>query len=600
MNQPGSIPPDDRHIAGYLYLLRRARAATGSNRVLHLGPTPDLWLDLLQGAGFENVTIPAGVGMDGEWPDIPPGQYASLVIRPGLELLSGTRRQELAALAFAALPQGGLVIVESPNPESSSAMSHMDPPATLLEPAELQDLLEEAGFAGCWIKRSWITDRTGLSWSEARDPRLRQKATSQEAMRELKSKHEGELLSGIGWKGVAPDTPAPDREEGNRSSPRIHWATATFRRTGYATLARACIQALDDEGVEQSVRSSSQLHEADTWFADNSHEARRWRRLLSTSQREAPCVIVGAPYYPDGTDRMALIRMMNPGAPAYIGLTMFETDRLPRGWRESLDGLDEIWVPSRFNQQVFISSGVDERRVQLVPFGVDARFLAEDDGRRHDIPNRRRFAFLSVFLWSRRKGPDLLLDAYTRAFKPTDDVCLILRCIPQSGRTLRQHVVEELARLGRSPSSCPLIILFPDFIPESAMASLYRSVQAFVLPSRGEGLGLPYMEAMAAGLPVIGTRWGAQLDFMDDRNSYLIDNVGEVPVGREATAEFSMFEPDHRWASPSSDHLIDILREVHADHDQAQARGRLARICMRENWTMQRTVEWMKQRAAHF
>jgi glycosyltransferase involved in cell wall biosynthesis len=38
-----------------------------------------------------------------------------------------------------------------------------------------------------------------------------------------------------------------------------------------------------------------------------------------------------------------------------------------------------------------------------------------------------------------------------------------------------------------------------------------------------EGWGIPYMEAMSMGLPTIGTNFGGQLDFMNDKNSYLIE-----------------------------------------------------------------------------
>jgi glycosyltransferase involved in cell wall biosynthesis len=44
-------------------------------------------------------------------------------------------------------------------------------------------------------------------------------------------------------------------------------------------------------------------------------------------------------------------------------------------------------------------------------------------------------------------------------------------------------------------------------VPAIDMPQLYKSADAFVLPSRGEGWGLPLMEAMAMELPTIGTNW---------------------------------------------------------------------------------------------
>jgi glycosyltransferase involved in cell wall biosynthesis len=45
---------------------------------------------------------------------------------------------------------------------------------------------------------------------------------------------------------------------------------------------------------------------------------------------------------------------------------------------------------------------------------------------------------------------------------------------------------------------------------------MYKYANAFVLPSRGEGCGIPYMEAMACGLPVICPSRGGQIDYIND------------------------------------------------------------------------------------
>lgn len=104
------------------------------------------------------------------------------------------------------------------------------------------------------------------------------------------------------------------------------------------------------------------------------------------------------------------------------------------------------------------------------------------------------------------------------------------------------------------------------------MVALYNSCDAFVLPSRGEGWGRPYMEAMACGLPTIGTRWSGQLEFMHDENSYLIDIDGleDVP----STVELPFYQ-GHRWARP---------------------KGIKARQEISEKWSLGRAVEKAEQR----
>ena len=54
-------------------------------------------------------------------------------------------------------------------------------------------------------------------------------------------------------------------------------------------------------------------------------------------------------------------------------------------------------------------------------------------------------------------------------------------------------------------------------MPRKTMASLYNSekVKALVSCSRGEGFGLPMIEAAAAGLPVMATDWSAHTEFLN-------------------------------------------------------------------------------------
>ena len=110
----------------------------------------------------------------------------------------------------------------------------------------------------------------------------------------------------------------------------------------------------------------------------------------------------------------------------------------------------------------------------------------------------------------------------------------------------------------------------------SDMPRLYAGADAYVLPTRGEGWGRPFMEALAMGLPTIASRWSAVLEFMDDATSWLID--GER-------------RPDHRgrrhcsttctWATsgsrPTSTQLADAMREIAGDPDAARAKAAPAR-----------------------
>ena len=266
-----------------------------------------------------------------------------------------------------------------------------------------------------------------------------------------------------------------------------------------------------------------------------------------------------------------------------IGRTAFETDTLPRGWDRKCNAMDEVWVPSHFNRESFVRGGVDAHRLRVMPEGLDTRRF-RPGLTPLPLPERRGFNFLSIFDWIDRKGPDVLLRAFCHAFHKDDDVALILKVhkFDAPGADLEEFLVHYLEReLHLRLDRIPTIVLLRGLLPTSDMPRLYASADAFVLASRGEGWGRPYMEAAASRLPVLATRWSGQLDFLHDANSFLIDIEGVVPAPITSDREVYMSQG---WAEPSWEHLARLLRQVVSDRPAALARARQARRDMVEKW----------------
>jgi len=66
--------------------------------------------------------------------------------------------------------------------------------------------------------------------------------------------------------------------------------------------------------------------------------------------------------------------------------------------------------------------------------------------------------------------------------------------------------------------------------PREAIASIYENADVFILVSSSETFGVAYVEAMAAGLPVIATRCGGPEDFVNENNGLLVDvdNITQI------------------------------------------------------------------------
>jgi glycosyltransferase involved in cell wall biosynthesis len=178
---------------------------------------------------------------------------------------------------------------------------------------------------------------------------------------------------------------------------------------------------------------------------------------------------------------------------------------------------------------------------------------------------------------------DLLLKAYLAEFKADEDVCLILKITQHNDRradpaALLAHFVEKEA--GLRLQQAPPIILLQGFVARFELPRLYASADAFVLPTRGEGFGLPYIEALACGLPVIATRWSSQLDFLHEGNSYLIDIEGLVPASWGDVEYFV----GHRWAQPSVESLRQLMRTVYSHPEEARDRAEVGRQEIIDRW----------------
>ena len=266
-----------------------------------------------------------------------------------------------------------------------------------------------------------------------------------------------------------------------------------------------------------------------------------------------------------------------------IGFTMLETDRLPASWVEQANQMDELWTPSAWGAEVFRASGV-RPPVHVIPLGIDAVRFRSAAGPRARL--RDRTIFLSVFEWGERKGWDVLLHAWRAAFAPTDPVLLLLKI---DCRMPLPNPVRELAAALPAPHP-PVGLIYNQPLSGAQLIELYQSVDCFVLPTRGEGWGMPILEAMACGVPAIATDWSAPTTFLHAQNGY------PLPIrGLAATGSAAAHYRDAQWAVPDEAALVELLRRAVRNPDERVALGRAARQ-EAERWPWARGVSAIAER----
>ncbi len=266
--------------------------------------------------------------------------------------------------------------------------------------------------------------------------------------------------------------------------------------------------------------------------------------------------------------------------PGYrIGFTMLEVDGLPADWVEACNQMDEIFVPSHFNKETFVNSGV-RRPITVTPLGIEPNVFNPSSP---SYKVEGYFTFLSVFEWGERKAPEVLLKAFNDEFGANEKVLLLLKV---DNRDPGVNVQQQVANLGLSPDRAPIGFLYNQPIADNQMSALYRSADCFVLPTRGEGWGMPILEAMACGLPVIATDWSAQTEFINDEIAYPL-RVRQLIPARAKCPYYKGF----RWADPDYDHLRYLMRYVFEHQEEARQKGQRAAEEVAQKWTWQRTAE---------
>jgi FkbM family methyltransferase len=216
------------------------------------------------------------------------------------------------------------------------------------------------------------------------------------------------------------------------------------------------------------------------------------------------------------------------------------------------DQFDAILAPTSFVAKTLIDSGIaiPVRAVGFKPQLDAYRQLAALPRPPRDDA---RLTFLHVSSCFPRKGVDILLRAYARAFRHDDAVRLIIKGFPNPHNDASAQVAKLRAQ---DPGTAEITLIDRD-MDETELLALYRDADAMVLPTRGEGFNLPAAEALAAGLPVIVTGYGGHMDFCRTGAARLIDFAFADSRSHLATAHSV-------WVEPDEDDLVAALRELHA------------------------------------
>jgi len=251
-----------------------------------------------------------------------------------------------------------------------------------------------------------------------------------------------------------------------------------------------------------------------------------------------------------------------------IAHIFWETTRIPKYWVDQLNLMDLIIAPCRFNAAVLAQCGIEKPICVCHPV-FDMQKYNRNYPKFLWPEIQGRTVFYNVCQLSAKKGIDVLLKAYFRAFidRPDEAILVLKVYINMRNRHNEmaqiQGFIQTIKNGLRIPTEkWPPVYVITDIMDDEDLYRLHKTGDAYVCTSRGEGWGIPPFEAMALGTPLISHTWSSLGDFVTEKNA--------IVYGGQASIVFDHNHPDpflytgmEEWFEPNSFQLMQTMRAFH-------------------------------------
>ncbi|MHC4851217.1 MAG: glycosyltransferase family 4 protein, partial [Planctomycetota bacterium] len=255
-------------------------------------------------------------------------------------------------------------------------------------------------------------------------------------------------------------------------------------------------------------------------------------------------------------------------------------------------GADVIVVHSQTVRRTLAAAGCNLDRVELIPHGVDGEVFSEQAPPLKPVlefkRGRKALLFVGGLIW--RKGVDLLLRTVLESYRRDGPICVVIKPMGATGSYSGFSLEELVGRVQEHPDA-PEVLLLERTLDSREMAGLYGACDLLVHPYRGEGFGMPALEARACGLPMVTTSGGSTDDFCTGEGCLGVPatrRVVELPgvhIGRPFVLE------------PDADALGRLVREAVGRLDALRDVARRAAPLVRAEYTWDRAAEHIERMA---
>lgn len=282
-----------------------------------------------------------------------------------------------------------------------------------------------------------------------------------------------------------------------------------------------------------------------------------------------------------------------------IGVTaLVETDKCSQKWLECCNRMDHIIVPSTFTKNVIKRSGVLFKQVSVIPEWFNHELTNKsliaktlNDERYNAITSDFNILMIGT-LTSQipeddRKNLVNSIRWVSEEFRGNEDVSILLKTSFAKGTTADHNLCKkylESLKVNLALPDFPKIKLLHGNMKSHEVAALYNhpKVKLYASATRGEGYGLPLIEAAVSELPIVATGWSGHLQFLQKENFGCVDyNLVEIS---ESRVDGRIFEKGFRWAEPSEASFKQEIRKVYDEYKTAKIKARTMAKSIRFNF----------------
>lgn len=318
--------------------------------------------------------------------------------------------------------------------------------------------------------------------------------------------------------------------------------------TGYGNAAVSMIKALDSAGFDV----------VPIWITLNKFPFKQDSKIAELEKKNLNNVdVVIQQCLPDMFVRVEGVKN--------IGYFFWETDDFTgSGWKSGCELMDEIWVTTEAQKQACISSGIKESIIRIIDQPKEIISVDEKlDFNSYGIAET--FKFYTISDYSNKKNVNALVHAFLTEFTVYDNVSFVIKSymsgrLAEDSKNHMKMMIQELKKqIGKKQEVYPKIAIISHMISDEELAKLENGCDCFISASRGEGEGLPMVQAALRGKPVIASNIsGISKNFINQ--TLLVKNTVKKKVFGMNSGHCYFWSEN--WEDPSTSELCEKMRFV--------------------------------------